>query len=710
MRIAIEMGQIVPGACGGIVPLLQGVLTALFDQHPDCIYDLYCTVVNQGLFSSVPSSVRLHELPQSQPDYYARLDHVCMESRPDVLFRSYPLDIALGYPSLRQIVLIPDMQHDYFPEFFDPYVLQVRRNSFHRALAESGAIATISEHARATILAHPSTNTRDVFLMPPALPHTGAVSAPLTATERQLVPVGDYFLMPGNLWPHKNHHRTLQAFQRYVATTNHRIELILTGHPAGWEELIAHYPGLPVRHLGFVRRNLLQSLMKQARALVFFSLFEGFGMPLLEAFHAGVPVVCSNTTSLPEVGDDAILSCNPTDVSVMSDCLERIQLDQALRERLIAAGRERLNHYTWERSAKNLIASCRRVASAPPVPPRPVPAFRERVKASLPPGASRVLRAVAHPWAVLLPALQRSIAPVLGKVTQRVRRSFISSLGVHFQYPPRPMRAPAPFRRPLPNPAPQISIVTPSFNHAAFLERTMRSVLDQNYPALEYIIQDGGSTDGTHELLSRFHDQLSHCESRRDKGQANAINLGFRNATGELMGYLNSDDLLLPGALACVAHYFHTHPSIDVIYGNRIIIDQYDREVGRWVLPPHDNVVLSWNDYVPQETLFWRRWIWERVGGIDESFQFALDWDLLLRFRDAGARIVRVPRFLGAFRVHPLQKTSAHMADLGQPEIDRLRERSIGRPVTEEEVQRVVRPYLRRHVWYRLLNRLGVSF
>jgi glycosyltransferase involved in cell wall biosynthesis len=268
---------------------------------------------------------------------------------------------------------------------------------------------------------------------------------------------------------------------------------------------------------------------------------------------------------------------------------------------------------------------------------------------------------------------------------------------------------PQPFTWRLPRPAPVISIVTPSFNHAGFLERTMRSVLDQNYPALEYIVQDGGSTDATPAILERYRDRLASCESRPDGGQANAINLGFRHAAGEIMAYLNSDDLLLPGALAYVARYFRRHPHVDVIYSHRVIIDENDQEVGRWVLPPHDDQVLLWLDFVPQETLFWRRRVWDRIGGaVDETFQFALDWDLLLRFRDAGARIARVPCFLGAFRSHPRQKTCARMADLGTPEIDRLRQRSLGRAVTEEEAWQVVQPYLRRHVWYHLLHRVGV--
>jgi glycosyltransferase involved in cell wall biosynthesis len=282
-------------------------------------------------------------------------------------------------------------------------------------------------------------------------------------------------------------------------------------------------------------------------------------------------------------------------------------------------------------------------------------------------------------------------------------------VGVLRQYSPRPLKLPPNVAHSdLPRPAPIISMVTPSYNQAAFLERTIRSVLDQGYPRLEYIVQDGGSTDGTVDILRHHAASLVHCESAPDRGQAHALNLGFRHATGDILAYLNSDDLLLPGALAKVARFFAAHPGVDVVYSHRLVIDTDDREIGRWILPAHDNAVLVWQDYIPQETLFWRRRLWERVGGcLDESFQFALDWDLLLRFRDAGARFVRLPCFLGAFRVHAEQKTSARFEELYEPEVSRLRERCHGRIVPRTEVLRAVRPYLLRHVFRHHLHRIS---
>jgi hypothetical protein len=163
------------------------------------------------------------------------------------------------------------------------------------------------------------------------------------------------------------------------------------------------------------------------------------------------------------------------------------------------------------------------------------------------------------------------------------------------------------------------------------------------------------------------------------------------------MGWLNSDDLLLPGALAFVATYFERRPDVDVIYGNRVLIDEEDRRIGVWILPRHDVRVLEVTDYVPQETLFWRRSAWNAAGAaVDPAFEFALDWDLLLRFQATGATIAHVSRFLGAFRVHQAQKSLA-AKDQGEQEVRRLRERTLGGGGFDDDSFRVLRSYLFRH-------------
>jgi len=246
---------------------------------------------------------------------------------------------------------------------------------------------------------------------------------------------------------------------------------------------------------------------------------------------------------------------------------------------------------------------------------------------------------------------------------------------------------------------PTISIITPSYRQGEFIERTILSVLNQNYPKLEYHVQDGGSQDNTIAILKNYEGKLSGWISSKDSGQSQAINLGFTNTSGEIMAWLNSDDLLLPGALAIVADYFYQHPEIDLVYGNRLLIDEKDMEIGRWILPGHDSDVLSWVDYIPQETMFWRRSLWNKVGGkIDESFKFAMDWDLLLRFREADANVAHIPRFLGAFRIHEQQKTSAVINEIGHHEMNRIRERCLGKVPTRKEIRNKVIPFMFKHI------------
>ncbi len=236
---------------------------------------------------------------------------------------------------------------------------------------------------------------------------------------------------------------------------------------------------------------------------------------------------------------------------------------------------------------------------------------------------------------------------------------------------------------------PRVSVVTPSFQHGKFLEATLLSVLEQPGVRLDYVVEDGGSTDGSMEILARHASRLRNWTSGTDQGQADALRRGFARTDGgpdDVMAYLNSDDLFMPGAVRFVAGYFAKHPQVDVVYGHRVLIDEAGDEVGRWLVPRRSCDDLRKFDLIPQETLFWRRRIYDRVGGIDPSFRFAIDWDLLLRFEAAGARFARLPWFLGLFRLHPAQKSQAMIEKVGIPEMDALRERYCGRVPTREEL------------------------
>jgi Glycosyl transferase family 2 len=271
------------------------------------------------------------------------------------------------------------------------------------------------------------------------------------------------------------------------------------------------------------------------------------------------------------------------------------------------------------------------------------------------------------------------------------KQNRLLTVGVWNQYPPREVLYESfPKPRIAISSLPKVSIVTPSFNQGRFLEQTICSVLDQVGVRIDYIVQDGGSTDGSVEIIKRYTDRLTAWESAPDSGQASAIVQGFQKSVSgpnDIMGYLNSDDLLLPCAVRFVAEYFARNPTVDVIYGHRILIDSNDHEIGRWVTPRQSCNDIRMHDLVPQETLFWRKRIWDRINGIDQDYQFALDWDLILRFQDVGAKFTRIPWFLGCFRIHPNQKSWAWYEKFGELEMNDLRRRSLCRTPTQEELQ-----------------------
>jgi glycosyltransferase involved in cell wall biosynthesis len=246
----------------------------------------------------------------------------------------------------------------------------------------------------------------------------------------------------------------------------------------------------------------------------------------------------------------------------------------------------------------------------------------------------------------------------------------------------------------LPAPVPPFAIVTPSYNQVRFLGATIDSVLSQNYPKLFYHVQDGASNDGTIDVLKSYGDKISW-KSEPDKGQSDAINIGFNGVKCEIMGYLNSDDALLPGTLAYVANFFHARPDVDLVYGHRIFIDRDGSEIGRAVLPAHDKKALLYAGYVPQETMFWRRSVWDAIGPLDTGLQYALDWDFLLRAQAAGFKLERARRFLACFRVHDRQKTTSNY-DVGRLEMDTLRERYLGYIPSQYRIYLAIAPYLTR--------------
>jgi len=203
---------------------------------------------------------------------------------------------------------------------------------------------------------------------------------------------------------------------------------------------------------------------------------------------------------------------------------------------------------------------------------------------------------------------------------------------------------------------PKVSIVTPSYNQAGFIEETIQSILGQNYPDIEYIIVDGASTDGSPEIIRKYESQLAWWVSEPDKGQSDAINKGFAHATGDILTWVCSDDTLLPGAVSTIVDLFARHPDAGMIYGDALLTDPAGEKIGVCLGKPYSLRTLTIYATVPQPASFFSRAAWEQFGPLDSKIHFAMDRDLFLRM--AGRTpIYYEPALLATMREHPESKS-----------------------------------------------------
>ena len=224
---------------------------------------------------------------------------------------------------------------------------------------------------------------------------------------------------------------------------------------------------------------------------------------------------------------------------------------------------------------------------------------------------------------------------------------------------------------------PKISIVTPSFNQGQFLEQTIQSVLSQNYPNLEYVIIDGGSTDNSVEIIKKYSDRLTYWVSEKDNGHAHALNKGFARSTGEIMAWLNSDDMYLPWTFSIVAEIFSSHPDVNWIIGCCSGWDSGGRQV--WAGPFYRNLydyLVGEPPWIQQESVFWRRCLWEKAGGkVNEGFLFSVDHELWCRFF-LQDELWHATSTLGGYRQHASNRAILNheqlSAEIGRA-TDRLR-------------------------------------
>jgi len=224
---------------------------------------------------------------------------------------------------------------------------------------------------------------------------------------------------------------------------------------------------------------------------------------------------------------------------------------------------------------------------------------------------------------------------------------------------------------------PKVSIITPSYNQGRFLEASILSVLEQDYPNLEYIVVDGGSKDESVEIIKKYQERLSWWVSEKDKGHADALNKGFSHATGEILAWLNSDDIYFPSAVSEAVSILTGQQNVGMVYGDADLIDDAGATMGQFASRQTSyRQMLRGSVHIPQATTFFRADLWRQVGPLDLSLFFSFDYDLWVKFAKTS-EILYVPKRWAQFRIHEAGKTIVN-DDRCYPDMLRVLEREGG--------------------------------
>ena len=250
---------------------------------------------------------------------------------------------------------------------------------------------------------------------------------------------------------------------------------------------------------------------------------------------------------------------------------------------------------------------------------------------------------------------------------------------------------------------PLVTIVTPSFNQASFLEDSILSVLSQDYPRIEYILVDGGSQDGSLEVIKKYADRFVYWVSEKDRGHADALNKGFRQANGEIWAWLNSDDTYYPGAVSQAVRYLVENPDAGMVYGDADLTDASGHVIGTFAARQTDYYrMLEGSVHIPQATTFIRASFWRQIGELDLSLFFGFDYDLWVKISKIS-RIKYLPRKWATFRLHGEGK-SIRFDDRCYPDMLRVRERELGKGFSKLALKAWLRPLI--YTWLPLKVRV----
>ena len=582
MNIAINLRQYFKGKIGGMENYVRHVVGGILARQ-----DIFHEVAIFVLESEAPHvrefapCARLIALPLTEG--VDRIERELESGNYDLLF--CPLLVLEPLRSkIASAVTIPDLQHEYYPEFFSPALLAWRKQNYRPSVHIADVIFTISAYSKRSIVEKLAIEAAKVIVVDLDVDEEfrQPSSADSVAAFNGLRLPSNYLYFPANFWPHKNHTNLLRALRILVDGRHPDLSLVLTGAAEGAAEvkkLVAKL-GLRkhVRLLDYQRREVVAEIYRRGRALTFVSKFEGFGIPIIEAFHTGCPVVCSASCSCPEVADGAAVLVDENDPQAIAAGVGRVLEDARLVHDLAEKGSLRAKRYSWQNAIDATIETLTAIPAA---------------------HAARATASV-ETW-------------------------------------------------------PVVSITTPSYNMARFIEETIESVLSQDYPHIEYIVMDGGSNDGTIDILRKYRERLRYV-SERDKGQADAINRGFAVTRGPIFTYLNADDTYLPGAVGTAVRHLRDNPHVGMVYGEAYYVDESGRIISSYPTHAPDIAYLNRNCYICQPASFMWRHAFEQAGWMNADQQFALDYDLWMRMVKLFP-ILKIDEYLATSRMYAENKT-----------------------------------------------------
>lgn len=580
MTVGIMLTNLYPGKIGGAEQYVRNIIheMAFVEDLSVVVFvnnTAFSTFVNEGCVEVV----KIEDSEDRDTQIRFWIDYKKIDVMYCPLFFIAPANCPI--PAVASIL---DVQHEFFPQYFSKKVLSDIRKSTADTLEQADGILTISEYSKKTIIEKYQVPKEKICVT--YLNSDRVFDLPMIFEQKEEVmkKIGaDYIFYPANSWPHKNHINLLKAYSILKNKYNTKLKLVFTGDGKQQKKEIDDYIinsnlSDDIIYLGYLPQETMPYVFANATIMAFPSVFEGFGIPLVEAMKAKVAIACSKCGSIPEVAKDAALFFDAYDPEDIAAKLWQLEESEELRASLIRKGEIVAKNYSWKKCAEDTVIFLNEV-------------WRKNAK----------------------------------ECTKKIDDN------------------------------PLVTIVTPSYNQGEFIKATIESVLSQDYPNIEYIVMDGGSTDNTVEILKSYGEKIQWV-SEKDAGQADAVNKGIRRAKGQIIGWLNSDDTYLEGAVSKMVKYFVEHPETDMVYGEGYYTDKNGNITERYLTEKYNYERLAEMCIVCQPTAFFTKEIVERVGMLDVEHQLSMDYELWLRMAKNG-KIAYVPDYIATSRMYEENKT-----------------------------------------------------